>query len=183
MTWKNTHHSWGWTSIVIHWLAAAAIIFLFVLGLWMVGLDYYHSWYRTGPYIHKGLGVLLLLVTLFRLIWYLGHDRPQLLDTYTEIERKASKWVHGLMYMLMFAIILSGYLISTADGRSIEVFDWFELPALGYAVDNQEDMAGEVHFILSMVLILMVALHTVAAIKHHWIDKDVTLKRMLGIRS
>ena len=182
MSWKNNPSSWGWTSIVIHWLTALVVLGLFVLGLWMVELTYYDDWYRQAPYIHKSVGVLLLLLTLFRLLWFYGQQRPEPLDSYTEIERKAAKWVHGLMYFLMFAVMLSGYFISTADGRSIEVFGWFELPALVLMIDNQEDLAGDIHFVLSVILISMVAVHAAAAMKHHWIDKDPTLKRMLGIR-
>jgi len=183
MSWKNNADGWGWTSIAIHWITAFAIIALFVLGLWMVDLTYYDDWYRKAPYIHKSTGVLLLLLTLFRLVWYYSNQRPELLDSYSDIEKKAAKWVHGLMYLLMFAVMLSGYFISTPDGRGIDVFGWFELPAVVLDIENQEDLAGDIHFVLSLILISMVVLHTAAAMKHHWIDKDPTLKRMLGIRS
>ena len=70
-------------------------------------------------------------------------------------------------------------MISTADGRSIEVFSWFEVPALGSVIDNQEDIAGEVHKYLAYGLIGLVILHAIAALKHHIIDKDATLTRMI----
>ena len=78
----------------------------------------------------------------------------------------------------MAAIMLSGYLISTADGRAIEVFSWFEVPATLSDIDGQEDIAGDIHEILAWTLIVLVALHALAALKHHFIDKDTTLKRM-----
>jgi cytochrome b561 len=78
----------------------------------------------------------------------------------------------------MLALFISGYLISTADGRAIEVFGWFELPATLTLV-NQEDVAGVIHWGLAWTLMATVALHAVAAIKHHWLDKDKTLVRML----
>ena len=80
----------------------------------------------------------------------------------------------------MFLIVLSGYLISTADGRSIEVFNWFEIPAFVTPIENQEDLAGDVHFYLASTLMVLVALHGLAALKHHFLDKDATLKRMLN---
>ncbi|MFW2374666.1 MAG: cytochrome b [Gammaproteobacteria bacterium] len=183
MRWKNNLDDWGWTSIVIHWVTALAVLALFVLGLWMVDLTYYDDWYRQAPYIHKSIGVLLLLLTLFRLVWYYSNPRPESLGSYSDIERNAAKWVHGLMYLFMLSVMLSGYFISTADGRSIDVFGWFEMPALDLAIENQEDLAGDIHFVLSVILISMVVVHAAAAMKHHWIDKDPTLKRMLGIRS
>jgi cytochrome b561 len=85
--------------------------------------------------------------------------------------------------MLLFAIMLSGYLISTADGRGLEVFEWFTLPATLSGLEQQEDIAGRVHLYLAWSVIVVAALHALAALKHHFIDRDVTLKRMLGLGS
>jgi cytochrome b561 len=90
---------------------------------------------------------------------------------------------HGLLYLLLFALMVSGYLISTADGRGLEVFDWFAIPATLSGLKGQEDLAGEVHLYLAWSLILLAALHALAALKHHFIDRDITLKRMLGMGS
>jgi cytochrome b561 len=76
--------------------------------------------------------------------------------------------------------MLSGYLISTADGRGLEVFDWFSVPATLSGLDRQEDIAGEVHLYLAWTVIVLAALHALAALKHHFIDRDPTLMRMLG---
>jgi cytochrome b561 len=76
--------------------------------------------------------------------------------------------------------MLSGYLISTADGRAIDVFNLFSVPALVSGFDNQEDIAGLVHQIIAYSLIALVVLHALAALKHHFIDRDRTLKRMLN---
>ncbi|MOA52423.1 hypothetical protein D3C78_1757160 [compost metagenome] len=76
--------------------------------------------------------------------------------------------------------MFSGYLISTADGRGIEVFGWFTVPATLSGIDGQEDIAGVVHLWLAWGLIGMAALHALAALKHHFIDRDATLSQMLG---
>ena len=76
----------------------------------------------------------------------------------------------------------SGYLISTADGRAIDVFNWFAVPALGELIENQEDIAGDVHFYLAWILIVTASLHAIAALKHHFFNKDDTLKQMLRLR-
>lgn len=76
-------------------------------------------------------------------------------------------------------MIISGYLISTADERPIEVFGWFSVPSFGSFIDNQEDIAGTIHEWLAYVLIALASVHALAALKHHFIDKDNTLKRML----
>ena len=69
MHWRNSPTHYGLTSIVLHWLVAVAVFGLFALGFWMVGLNYYSSWYRTAPDLHKSIGILLLLVMLLRVLW------------------------------------------------------------------------------------------------------------------
>ena len=180
MQWRNTTSSWGWFSIVLHWLSALVIVGLFVLGLWMVDLTYYDDWYRTAPDIHRSVGILLLIATVLRLVWIKTNVTPAVLQNHKTWERQAAHFAHNAMYALLFAIMISGYLISTADGRSINVFDWFEIPASLHGIKNQEDIAGEIHFILAVSLIALAAIHAAGALKHHFIDRDNTLKRIIG---
>ena len=76
--------------------------------------------------------------------------------------------------------MLTGYLISTADGRDVEVFNLFSIPATIYGIEKQEDIAGEIHLVLAVILVSISFVHALAAIKHHFFDKDRTLKRMIG---
>ncbi|TCT19400.1 cytochrome b561-like protein [Thiobaca trueperi] len=76
----------------------------------------------------------------------------------------------------------SGYLISTADGRSLDVFGLFSVPAILTGLPDQADLAGEVHLVLAIALVTLAAVHALAALKHHFIDRDATLLRMLGRR-
>jgi cytochrome b561 len=180
MTWRNTRHHYGWISILLHWLVAVAVIGLFGLGIWMVDLGYYDPWYQRAPDIHKSIGILLFAVMLARLAWRRGNPRPQPLGK--PWEQKSAELVHGLLYLLLLALMLSGYLISTADGRAIEVFGLFSVPATLSGLERQEDIAGAVHEYLAYTLMGLTALHALAALKHHFIDRDPTLKRMLGAR-
>ena len=177
---RNSRERWGWVNIIIHWVSAIAVFGLFGLGLWMVELSYYDSWYRTAPFIHKSIGVSLLLLTVLRLLWRLSNVTPAHLASHAGWEIRAASITHVLFYVLLFAIMFSGYLISTADGRAVNVFNLFSLPATLYGFEQQEDVAGDVHLILAWSLVLLVAVHAAAAVKHHIVDKDVTLKRMLG---
>ena len=77
MQFRNTPKRYGWISISIHWISAITVIAMFALGLWMVDLTYYDEWYRTAPLLHKGVGVMLLLLTLFRLLWKWLNPKPQ----------------------------------------------------------------------------------------------------------
>ncbi|MGR5063030.1 cytochrome b [Photobacterium sp. DNB22_13_2] len=167
-------------SILIHWLTAITVIGLFAAGLWMVDLNYYSQWYKPVPHWHKSVGICLAALTLFRLVWKHIKMQPSIEGEAWEIA--AAKMAHALIYILLIGIFTSGYLISTADGRAIEVFDWFAVPALGELFPNQADIAGEVHYYLAFTLIGLTSLHALAALKHHFINKDNTLKKMLGVK-
>jgi cytochrome b561 len=164
-------------SILLHWLVATAAIGLFVLGLWMVDLGYYDPWYQRAPDLHKSIGVLLFVVVIARLAWKVLTPHPQLIGK--GWERRTAAAVHTLLYFLLLALALSGYLISTADGRAIDVFGLFQVPATLSGIEGQEDIAGDIHEILAWLLIGLTVLHAAAALKHHFIDHDTTLRRML----
>ncbi|MEO3679937.1 cytochrome b [Rheinheimera fenheensis] len=177
---KNTPTHYGLVSVTVHWLVALTVFGLFALGFWMVDLSYYSSWYRTAPHWHKSIGILLTLVMLFRLGWRLISPPPSPLATHKRWERLAAKTVQLALYLGIGLLIISGYLISTEDGRPIAVFDWFEVPALGALFHRQADIAGAIHEYTAYGLISLALLHGLAAVKHHIIDKDSTLRRMFG---
>ena len=179
---KNSGKDYGLVSIAIHWLVAVTVISLFAVGWYMMQLGYYDSLYRILPTWHKSIGILLFATMLFRVFWKCYSPTPTHENSLTKVETKASSIVHGLIYILLFAIMVTGYLISTADGRPIAVFNWFEVPALIYDIDGQEDLAGKLHWYLAVTLMSLVGLHALGALKHHFIDKDHTLKKMLGIK-
>jgi len=174
---KNSHSSYGWIAIVLHWLSAVVVLSMFAIGLWMVDLDYYSEWYKTAPYYHKSVGILLATLTVFRVLWKRKQVAPQAMGK--SWERRGAKAAHFALYTLLLCMFISGYLISTADDRGIEVFNWFTLPSMGEFVDNQEDFAGDFHEWLAYSLISLVVLHALAALKHHYVDKDTILIRML----
>ncbi|KZY28266.1 MULTISPECIES: cytochrome b [unclassified Oleiphilus] len=179
---RNTVSSYGLVAIIIHWLMAVSIFFLFGLGLYMVELSYYDSWYKGSLDLHKSIGVCLLLALIFRVIWRTINivPQPEVSGRKGEaFEHKVAHLVHLMLYILMFLIMSSGYLISTADGRGVGVFELFDVPALPSLIENQEDIAGEIHFYLAWTLIVLVILHVAGALKHHFIDKDTTLVKML----
>ncbi len=165
---------------IIHWLSAIVVIGMFAAGLWMVDLSYYSQWYHTVPHWHKSIGILLAGLTLFRFIWKLVTPSPSIEGK--PLERIAAKMVHKLIYVNLAVIFISGYLISTADGRGISVFDWFTVPSLGSLFPRQADISGDVHFYAAWFLIIMVSIHALAALKHHFIDKDNTLRKMTGAK-
>ena len=179
---KNSDTSFGIVNIAIHWITALLVFGLFGVGLWMVDLSYYSEWYRTAPDLHKSFGLTLLALTLFRIIWKLINPSPKALSS-NKLETIAGKFAHFAIYALLLTIMVSGYLISTADGRGIEWFGLFEVASLGEFVPNQEDIAGDIHEWAAYILIGLVVVHIIAALKHHFIDKDKTLVRMVKVQT
>ncbi|KTS29457.1 cytochrome b561 [Pantoea sp. PNA 14-12] len=182
MSLTNSSTRYGLLTIFLHWSMAVVIYAMFALGLWMVGLSYYDSWYHNAPDIHKSIGVLLMLALVIRLVWRVLSPPPEPLRSYSPAVRFAAVFVHWLLYSLLIALLLSGYLISTADGKPVSVFGWFSLPALFSGAGEQADLAGNIHLWLAWSIVVLSVLHGLAALKHHFIDRDITLKRMLGRR-
>lgn len=176
---QNSKHRYGLIARLLHWTSAILVTSLFALGLWMLSLDYYDKWYTLGPHYHVSFGVLFAGLLIFRIIWRCCTLQPKPEPSISQIEHKAASITHLFIYILLVLIIISGYLIPTADNRGIEVFSWFTLPSLGSFIEQQEDIAGRWHLWLAYILMGLVVLHILAALKHHFIDKDNTLKKML----
>lgn len=177
---RNSSAGWGIISITLHWLIAMIVIGMFISGLYMTSLTYYDPWYHKAPALHKSVGSVLFLLMLLRLSWRLGNPLPEALANHTQLEQVAARIAHILLYLLLFTVIISGYLIATAKGKPVDVFGLFQLPALLAPIEQQEDIAGTIHLVLAIILIALATLHALAALKHHLFDRDQTLLRMLG---
>ena len=178
MNLRNQRHAYGLIQIILHWIMALSVIGIWLLGKYMTTLDYYHPWYNLLPWIHRGLGSLLSALLIISLIQHFFDLRP--VSFGPAWQRLLARSVHFLIYLLLTGCITSGYLMSTADGHSLSVFDWFELPAPGIRVANLEDIAGQWHYFLTWFLVFVLILHITGALKHHFINGDPTLIRMLG---
>jgi len=174
---RNTTHCYGFVAITLHWLMAVMVAGLFVLGDFMTRLDYYHPWYYAAPDWHRGVGVMAAMLLLLRWWWRLANPLPAIAGP--RWERLAALLVHRLFYLLMTVVTLSGYLITTAKGQGIDVFGLFSVPATLHGAKSQADIAGEIHRLSAWALMGLAPLHGLAALKHHFIDRDATLRRML----
>lgn len=165
---------------VMHWLIAAMILSLIAVGWYMEGLDRsVEAKFAVFYPLHKSFGALVLLLVLARVVIKVFSAKPALPDYVEGLARKAAVASHHLMYMLMLAIPLSGYLMSNAGGRAVKMFG-LELPTL---VEKNKELGGlmhEIHVTIPYVLLALIAVHIGAAIKHHWFDdsKRSFIKRM-----
>ena len=142
-------------------------------------LDYYHPWYQQAPDLHKSFGILLVLIMLTRIVWRFVITKPEHLTSHKPWELRLAHIIHWILYLGILLILITGYLIATSENRPIEVFELFNVPAVIQAFEEQEDIAGFIHEWAAYVIMAFVGLHILGALKHHFIDKDKTLKRML----
>lgn len=175
---KDTPTSYGWISIAIHWISTLLILFLFGLGVYMVDLGYYDEWYHKGPALHISLGLILAFVTLFRLVWRKLNPTPRDLSD-NRTSNVLAYLVKILFYIFLFVVFISGYLITTSEGKPAAIFDAIHIPSLIELKASHVDLAGEAHKFLAWIIIVLAVLHTLGALMHHFILRDATLARML----
>lgn len=170
------------TAITLHWLMAVMLICLLAVGFFMHGLPL--SPFKLKIYSwHKWAGVSVFLLVWLRLIWRITHRPPALPDSMGALVRGMAHLGHALLYLLMIVIPLSGWLMSSAKGVQTVYFGVLPLPNLLAPDQALGERLQFAHMMLNYLLIAVVLGHAGAAFKHHVIDKDDVLRRMLPWRS
>ncbi len=168
-----------YTAIALHWFLALLIIATFFLGLTMVDMPgitptklKYFNW-------HKWMGVTVLGFATARVLWRLTHKAPPLPATMPKWERIGAELGHFGLYVLMFAVPLSGYFYSLSSGYKVVYLGVFPLPVLMGPNPELKPLLKAAHYFLNMGLAALVSVHVLAVIKHQLIDRVNILKRML----
>ncbi len=175
---KDSRSGYGLVSILIHWISALLILFLFGLGTYMVDLSYYDDWYHKGPELHVSLGLVVLLLMLVRIVWRIAN--PTLVElTAKRAQNLAAKLVKIGLYLFIFVVLISGYLITTAEGQPASMFNLLKFPVLIELEAGNVDLAGELHEYFAWGIIALVVLHVLGALMHHFVMRDKTLVRMI----
>jgi cytochrome b561 len=169
------------TAMLLHWLSALLIIAAFFLGLTMVAIPgfsptklKYFSW-------HKWLGVTVLLVAALRLLWRKANRPPPPLLSIPAWQHRVAEGMHYLLYFLIFAVPVSGYFYTYAAGVPVVYLGLWQMPAVIGPNPELKPLLKTVHYVLTMTMAAAVVAHALAALKHHFIDRDITLKRMLPL--
>jgi len=161
---KNTPNRFGLVTKLSHWLIAFAIIGLIWLGWYMVDLTYYDKWYNKSLAWHKSLGILVLGAALLKIGWQLYSPIPDTNATLKKWERLGANIMHKLLFAMMLLIPITGYLISTSNGKPVDIFDWFEIPALLSKNTELRDLAIELHFYMAYGIAVLLLGHVAAAL-------------------
>jgi cytochrome b561 len=165
-------------AIALHWLMAIGIIGLFSLGVYMHKLPLSPEKLKLYSW-HKWAGVTVFMLVIARLAWRVTHRPPALPEQMSRLEQWVAHAGHHLLYLLMFAIPLSGWLMSSAKGFQTVWFGLLPLPNLLEKNKEIGDLLQTVHWAFNMVLVAIVLGHAAAAMKHHFLSRDDVLTRML----
>ena len=178
MAMRNSWQTWGSLSIGLHWLTLIFILSLAIVGLFMTEL-------ANGPLkiqvyaLHKSFGLTVLGLTIIRLVWRLFSITPKITANMPTWQNLIAKLTHGLLYLLLFAMPISGWLYNSAAGFPLKYFGLFKLPKLSDYNPELKQLAGDAHETFFYILAMLMLIHAGAALKHHYLDKDNTLTRML----
>lgn len=175
---NNTPETYGIVTKSFHWLMALLIIGLLAVGLLMEDISELSLKLKVYG-LHKSFGIVVLTLAIARIGWHLYSKKPGFVPGLKKIERLAASVVHGFFYIGMVGMPLSGWMMSSAAGRPVSVFGLFTLPDLVPQDQALREVFGTAHEVLGYTLIIGILAHAGAALKHHFVNKDQTLRRML----
>ena len=166
------------TAVALHWLVALLIAAGFTLGATMTDLHMSPRKLKLYSY-HKWIGITVLGLVLIRLLWRLTHPAPPD-EPMPRWQRIAAHVTHWLLYALMIVTPMVGWLYTSAAGYPVVYLKLWQLPDLVSKNKQLADVLVQVHGLLAWTLLWVVVLHAAAALKHHFFDRDATLRRMLA---
>lgn len=176
----NSREAYGWPAIALHWIVALLILATFGLGLWMgevparADRPYYFA-------IHASLGISLLVVLVLRIVWALLNPVPDATAGTSRLQHTAARFTHLALYVLTLATVIVGWLLAGVQDTPIipQAFGVLPLPSPLTLSHASEDFLEEAHEITAYLLIAVAGLHMLAALWHHYVLRDETLRRML----
>jgi len=175
---RNTTRSWGSVSKTLHWVIVLLIINQWIIAERAEGLP-------RGPALietlwwHKSLGITVLFLAVIRLAWRWMNPVPSLEAETRPWERVAAKISHVLLYALIFAVPLTGWMMSSARSFPVSWFGLFQMPDLVSPSPSLYELLRDLHGLLFAALVLVALVHAAGALKHHFIDRNDVLRRML----
>ena len=176
---RDTASNYGFTSIWLHWISAGLVAVLFVSGQFVEDMSRGAAKWELMA-VHQSLGMLLFIVVLARLLWRLGQGFPDPVDKQGSVLTKLSRLWHWILLGFLMIIPVSGYLLTETGLGDLNFFGLAALPDLIGADRDVHEFFEEIHELLGNLLLPLVGVHVLAALKHHYFDRDATLKRMVS---
>ena len=178
MTLKNPEQHWGAVSQSLHWLIVLLLLAQGTVGLLMG--DMARGPDKIAVYaLHKSVGITLLALAVARLLWRLYAGRPAPVPGTLSWQERAASAMHAALYVLLFAVPISGWVMNSAAGFPLQWFGLFNLPSIAPHDRDLHELAESMHEWLFWALVALAAAHAAAALYHHLFQRDATLARML----
>lgn len=175
---RNPADRWGGVSILLHWASALLIVAIAIIGFYMTSMP--RSLAAVQVYaLHKSLGLTLLALVALRLCWRLAAGAPAPVPGTPRWQALAASSAHWMLYLLMLLVPLTGWAYNSASNFALQWFGQFNLPRLVAPDPETRDLWRAAHHWAFYALAAVVLLHAAAALKHHYFDRDPTLRRML----
>jgi cytochrome b561 len=182
---RSSAGRYGVVAQTFHWIIAALVVMQFVLANMADDLPIgVHKLALLAR--HKSFGMTVLVLAIVRLLWRLRNPPPQLPDGMAPAERMLARATHAAFYVLLFAMPLTGWMMSSAKNYSVSWFGVFTWPNLIGKNETAFELLRSTHHVLGYILFSIAILHVLAALKHHFWNKDDVLVRMLpfsGLRN
>jgi cytochrome b561 len=180
--WRNDVHRWGWIAQLLHWSVVGLLVAQVTLA-WMasdlpLGLEKLVLLTR-----HKSIGLLILLLVALRILWRLASTTPAPAPAMPIWQRRLAATTQGIIYICLVALPMSGWVMSSARNFSVSFFGLYQLPDFVEPGETLYEASRNAHELLVWVLAVAVLLHVLGALKHHFIDRDDVLRRMLPFAS
>lgn len=178
---RNSDSAYGLVAQLLHWLIVAGVLLQFV---WAWRIDEAGSVRQEFALVnqHKSIGMTILGLVLLRLVWRAFNRPPPLPEERPRWERAVASATHWVLYGLILAMPLSGWVYTSAAGYGAEFFGLVEIPDLVGSSERLEEAFEEVHETLAGVLAGVALLHAAAALRHHFVLRDDVLRRMVPFR-
>lgn len=176
---KNSEIQYGSVAQALHWVLAALMIGIIAVGYYMGGLADDDPSRGTFYSLHKSTGILILALVIARITWRQFNRQPPLPESVLHWQKRTAHFVHWLLYGFMFAMPLSGWAMSSAAGKPIPFYGFFELPPLIPKGSSYGGLAHDFHVLAWWGLLALITVHIIGAFLHHFYYRDTTLKRML----
>lgn len=175
---KNTAKRYGSVFKLLHWFIALLIISQIFLGFFLHHLES-KALIRCGFFIHKSLGITLLFFAIILILWRLMNHKPAWPNTMALWERFAAHLVHILLYLVILIMPLSGWIISAASSHPPSFWGLFRLPLPFFVSNNLASFFHDLHITCAWLLSTLIIIHTLAVLKHVFINRDDVLQKIL----
>ena len=175
---RNTREDYGLIAKILHWLIAVIMIVLIGVGWYMVRLSDEDVLYWRLLDFHEAVGLSLFILLPLKAAWMIFSPNPKFLPSMAAWERRIATVVRYMFIAAIVMIPLSGFLFVASNGDAVKLYDLFTIPDIGRLTTGTRDWLSDIHYYASYGCAALIVIHVIAALKHHFIDANTSLRRM-----